>query len=69
MEMGDEKIILSIFKLIHSGLRLEGKKMSKLGGKKETATVVTLPKVTSVKAALDDHSNTESVSFPRKFAH
>ena len=37
--------------------------MSKLGGKKETATVVTLPKVTSVKAALDDHSNTESVSF------
>ena len=38
--------------------------MSKLGGKKETATVVTLPKVTSVKAALDDHSNTESVSFP-----
>ena len=37
--------------------------MSKLGGKKETTTVVTLPKVTSVKAALDDHSNTESVSF------
>ena len=62
--------IISIFKLIHlpSRLRLEGK-MSKLGGKKETATVVTLPKVTSVKAALDDHSNTESVSFPRKFAH
>ena len=40
--------------------------MSKLGGKKESATVVTLPKVTSVKAALDDHSNTESVSFPCK---
>jgi len=37
--------------------------MSKLGGKKETATVVTLPKVTSVKAALDDHSNTESDLF------
>ena len=63
-----KKVIVSIFKLTHlpSRLRLEGKKMSKLGGKKETATVVTLPKVTSVKAALDDHSNTESVSFPRK---
>ena len=52
-----------VFKLlnVHPPLRLEGK-MSKLGGKKEVATVVTLPKVTSVKAALDDHSNTESVS-------
>ena len=63
--MGKESCIdiINLQKLlnVHPPLRLEGK-MSKLGGKKEVATVVTLPKVTSVKAALDDHSNTESVS-------